>query len=243
MRYSILIAIILATSILIPNVGASRISDYIYDDENETDIIVANRSADKMIALTFDDGPHPKYTKEILEILKENKAKATFFVIGKNAQAYPEIIKQIYSNGHEIGNHTYSHPQLKTISVDQFISEIQMTQNIVKEITGQTPTLFRPPGGYLNNEFVDVTEKLDCTSVLWSWRQDTRDWACPSSKTIIKTVLENINSGDIILFHDYNSKVSPTPNALRIILPELKNKGYSFVTVTELMNNGEINDR
>ena len=186
--------------------------------------------------MTFDDGPHPTYTAEILDILKENCARATFFIIGQNAEQYPEIVLREYSEGHEIGNHTYSHPNMKALDVNKLDEEIEKTQKVIKDITGSEPRLFRPPGGYLKNDFVEATIDRNCTSVLWSWRQDTRDWSCPSVNSIVKTVLGNIQNGDIILFHDFNGGKSPTPEALRIILPKLREMGYRFVTVSELMD-------
>lgn len=210
-----------------------KISDYIYNDE--CDIIVANRNASKQIAITFDDGPSEKYTPEILDILREYNVKATFFVVGKNAESFPEIVKSEYNDGHEIGNHTYSHPQMKAITTNQADEEIKKTQEIIEKIIGKPPKLFRPPGGYLNNSIVDKITSNGCKTVLWSWRQDTRDWESPPVEKIVNTVLSNLKDGDIILFHDYNSHKSPTPEALKIIIPKLKERGYEFVTVSELV--------
>lgn len=212
-----------------------RISDYIYDKDS-SDVIVANRSAGKQIAITFDDGPCREYTPVILDILAEYKVSATFFVTGKNAESHPDLLRRIYNEGHEIGNHTYSHPQLKKLTPEQVNDEISRTQAIVKDITGECPVLFRPPGGYLSNNIVDKITSNNCITVLWSWRQDTMDWKCPSVDTVVDTVLSNIKDGDIILFHDYICGKSPTPEALRIIIPTLISHGYRFVTVSELMN-------
>lgn len=203
--------------------------------EGATEVYVANRNAGKAVALTFDDGPHPTYTPEILDILEKHSAKATFFVIGQNAEKYPDIVKRAFDEGHEIGNHTYSHPNMNRINSDKVIDEIQKTARTIEDITGKKPILFRSPGGYLDDGLISTAHKFDCTPVLWSWRQDTRDWAKPSVKQVVKTVLDNLRDGDIILFHDFNTKSSPTPAALEIILPELEKRGYSFVTVSELM--------
>ena len=199
------------------------------------DVVVANRSAGKYVVLTFDDGPHPQYTSKILDILKKYNAKATFFVIGKNAEQYPDLVKREFSEGHEIGNHTYSHPEMKKISCSDIIEEIEKTQGIVENIIGKKPVLFRSPGGYLDDDIIKTIESNDCTPVLWSWRQDTRDWSRPPVSSVVHTVLDNLQDGDIILFHDYNQKGSPTPDALKVIIPELIERGYSFVTVSELM--------
>lgn len=216
-------------------VFADKICDYEFES-GKSNLFVANRSAEKCVALTFDDGPHPEYTLQILDILDKYDAKATFFVIGENADKYRDIVKEEYDRGHEIGNHTYTHPDLKKISASEFLEEIKKTKEIIEEITGETPVLFRPPGGYLNNSIVNELTEQNGIPVLWSWRQDTRDWACPSSSSISNSVLKNLKDGDIILFHDYNAKKSPTPAALETILSELSEKGYKFVTVSELMS-------
>ncbi len=203
---------------------------------SEAHIYAANRQAGKYVALTFDDGPHPVYTEQILDILAAYNAKATFFVIGQNAKQYPELVRKEYEAGHEIGNHTYSHPNMKKISVTEAVAEIEKTQEAVHDIIGIYPKLFRSPGGIFSDELVTAVEEHDCKSVLWSWRQDTRDWSKPTVDKVVRTVLDNLRDGDIILFHDYNTSGSPTPEALRIILPELIRRGYSFVTVSELMD-------
>ena len=199
-------------------------------------VVAGNRDAEKCIALTFDDGPHIKYTDEILDILEQYGAKATFFVIGQNAEKYPDIIQREFAEGHEIGNHTYSHPSMKKITVEKIMEEISKTQDIIFDITGEKPRLFRSPGGYFNNDIIHTIEDLDCLPILWSWRQDTRDWTMPSVDSIVNTVMKNLQDGDIVLFHDFNREGSPTPKALKILLPKLKEMGYRFVTVSELIS-------
>lgn len=227
--------ILLLTILSTTQISADKICDYEFESGN-SNLYVSNRTAEKCIALTFDDGPHPKYTPQILDILDKYGAKATFFVVGKNAEMYPDIVKEEHLRGHEIGNHTYSHPNLRNISAMKFFDEITKTKEIIENITGVSPVLFRPPGGYLSNDIVKEVTSIDNTSVLWSWRQDTRDWAQTESDVIVKNVLENLKDGDIILFHDYNAGKSPTPDALERILKTLSEKGYRFVTVSELMN-------
>lgn len=205
------------------------------DAASKNQIFAANRDAGKYVALTFDDGPHGKYTGQILDILKKYNAKATFFVVGKNAKRYPELVKKEAQEGHEIGNHTFSHPSVKGILPQKIDEEIQSTQEIIFEITGQKPKVFRAPGGIYDGAVLDMAEKHGLKPVLWSWRQDTKDWSKPSVDYIVNTVVNNLRDGDIILFHDFNVSPSPTPAALEIILPQLIEKGYSFVTVSELM--------
>lgn len=204
----------------------------------DTHIYAANRNAGKYIALTFDDGPHPVYTAQILDILKTYNAKATFFVIGQNAEQYPELLRREVEEGHEIGNHTYSHPNMKALGVDKAIAELEKNQQVIESITGIRPRLFRAPGGIFSDPLVSAVEAHACKPVLWSWRQDTRDWSRPPVKQVVRTVLDNLRDGDIVLFHDYNTNGSPTPEALKILLPELLRRGYSFVTVSELMSLG-----
>ena len=188
---------------------------------------------DKRIALTFDDGPHIKYTLEILDILKENNATATFFIIGENAEAHPEIIEKIISSGCEIGNHTWSHAFLDKLNSKDIYEEISKTDTLLKNLTGKSPRVFRPPGGRYNECVLKIAESFGYTTVLWS--KDTRDWSCPTVDKVISSALDNPTNGDIILFHDYNAKNSPTPEALRKILPKLIENGYKTVTVSELL--------
>ncbi len=188
---------------------------------------------DKKIALTFDDGPHYKYTAQILDILKKYGIKATFFVIGVNAEKLPSQVKRAHDEGHEIGNHTYSHPHLKNISVAQLESQIEKSSEVIEKITGSRPTLFRPPEGYCENSVAATAEKMGYTVILWS--QDTMDWAHNTPQKISKDILCSIKCGDIILFHDFITPDTPTPQALERIIPELLKMGYEFVTVSELL--------
>ena len=219
---------------------ASIILSFHFIADAKSHIYAANRDAGKFIALTFDDGPHPVYTVQILDILKANEAKATFFVIGKNAENYPDLVKHAYNDGHEIGNHTYSHPDMNRISVDCAVEEILKTQKVIENITSHKPTLFRAPGGIFSDELVIEVEELECKPILWSWKQDTKDWCNVTVNSIVNNVVNNLQNGDIILFHDYNVKGSPTPMALEILLPKLKNLGYSFVTVSELLELNQV---
>lgn len=195
----------------------------------------------KYIALTFDDGPHPKYTSEILNILYENDAYATFFVIGENAEKYPYLIRAEYDLGCEIGNHTYSHLRLNSKSVGALSDEIKKADEIIYDITGEKPLLFRPPEGKHNCKTDDIIKKAEKHTVLWTI--DTRDWAHTDKNTIINNIKKNVKNGSVILFHDYIVPPSPTPDVLREILPCLKAQGYEFVTVSELLyHSADIGD-
>lgn len=206
-------------------------------DNNYGKIVNHGSVEEHVIALTFDDGPHPKYTNEILDLLKEYDVKATFFVLGKLAEAYPDIIKRQWKEGHEIGNHTYSHIDTKKVTKEVLLEEYEKTQNIIFELTNNKPKLFRPPYGSFNNNTIDIMETNNSVIVLWSAHQDSKDWKNPEVKNIVNTTLSNLRNGDIILFHDYvYFENSNTIEALKKIIPELKKRGYRFVTVSELMN-------
>ena len=197
-------------------------------------VFCENPSAGKCVALTFDDGPHPTLTDEILDILDEYNVKATFFVIGKNASENPGPVKRAIDSGHEIGNHTYSHLLLGKCSEEVYLADVEKAEKLFEEEFSYRPRLFRPPGGRFAAETVEKICSMGYKYVLWAWRLDTRDWACPSVDDVVDTVMSNVRGGDIVLFHDYNSRRSPTPEALRVIIPSLCEQGYTFVTVSEL---------
>ncbi len=196
------------------------------------------KTSEKVIALTFDDGPHPKLTNRILDILDKYDAKATFFVIGKNAELYPQIIKRIADNGHEIGNHTYSHLAETNSNSEKLKTEILKTEDIIFKITGTKTSLFRPPTGYCSKSAVQMTKDLSYKTIVWNI--DTKDWAHRNKTEIIKEIKNRADNGSIILFHDFIAYNSDTPEILSQILPFLKSKGYSFITVSEMLSLEEI---
>lgn len=193
----------------------------------------------KIIAITFDDGPHEKFTPQILDILKANDAKATFFVVGNKVEAYPDIVKRIKEEGHEIGNHTYNHINAEKHNKSKVEDEILKGQEAVYDITGTKPTLFRPPYKGINQNLINIVSDLNLKFVLWCNTVDVRDWSNPGVYSISNKLLNNIQNGDIILLHDYNNReklpTSQTVQALRIVIPELKKRGYEFVTVSQLI--------
>ena len=189
---------------------------------------------EKIIALTFDDGPHPRYTDEILDILSKYNVKATFFVIGKNAEIYKEQLKRIAEGGHEIGNHTYSHVTSGKVSEGEFQRELEKTHKIIKDVTGIDTTLFRPPTGYCDQTTVKSAARLSYKIIVWT--VDTKDWTHVSSENIVNNVKNYVVGGCIVLMHDYVTAPSPTPSALSVLIPHLLSKGYKFVTVSELIS-------
>ncbi len=192
-----------------------------------------SREPTKKIALTFDDGPHPRYTERILSILEKYNVKATFFVIGVNIQNYPEPLRKIYEAGHEVGNHTFLHDNSKDLNSNNARLEMEKCDNIIYENIGIRPKLFRPPRGACNKDVVEAARELGYSIVLWSI--DTLDWKGTSSKCIADTVTNRLHGGDIILMHDYTSLKNTTCDAIELIIPQLLKQGYEFVTVSELI--------
>ncbi len=187
------------------------------------------------IALTFDDGPHPVYTPQILDILKQYGVHATFFMIGENAQRYPELVLRIMREGHEIGNHTYYHANLQKTKPEKIREEILDAENVILQIGDLRPKLLRPPGGLYDQRVCEAARALDYDIILWT--VDTLDWAHTPPEEIVDKVKNNIQCGDIILCHDFvGGKPSPTPEALRRLLPDLLLNNYEFVTVSELIH-------
>lgn len=185
------------------------------------------------IALTFDDGPHPSLTGQILDILDAHNVKATFFMVGINVFYYPEVAKEVLKRGHEVGNHTFSHSHIPKMSSSVLKREIEECEDILEELCEYRPHLFRPPQGALNEAVEHCAEQGDYALVLWSL--DTRDWECKDTEQIVDTVLERIQSGDIVLMHDYIGVASRTPDALRILLPKLLERGFEPTTVSDLL--------
>ena len=188
----------------------------------------------RCVALTFDDGPHPKYTPQILDILKEYGIKATFFCVGSNADFYPALIERIVAEGHEIGNHTYHHDHVSKMSTQALRSDILACNEALGHTVTTPIKLFRPPEGICNDAVINVCAELGMTVVIWS--VDTRDWAHPTIAEICRNVRTNTHNGSIILMHDFIGKKSPTPEALRQIIPMLQGSGFEFVTVSQLLS-------
>lgn len=202
----------------------------------ENKLVFKSNSNNQMkIALTFDDGPHPKNTKKILDVLDKYNVKSTFFVVGVNVKNYPKALCEIVERGHEIGNHTYSHSILKSMNEEQIRKEINDTEDALSELCKYTPNLIRPPCGMYNSSLLKVAKSKDYKIVLWTI--DTKDWAHNSVDNIVNGILDSVKSGDIILFHDYISGQNNTPKALDIIIPRLQEMGFNLVTVSELLQN------
>ena len=193
------------------------------------------RNTSKRIALTFDDGPHPRYTRAILKILEKYNITATFFIIGANVEYYGDVLPEIIEAGHELGNHTFSHEKIKNKSADEIINEIEACNEAIFKKCGIKTNLFRPPGGIMADICISNTNILSNYNIIY-WSIDTNDWAHEPPEKISSDVLKVIKSGDIILMHDYIGRNSPTPEALEIMIPQLLKAGYEFVSVSELIS-------
>jgi polysaccharide deacetylase family sporulation protein PdaB len=196
------------------------------------------KTTQKIVALTFDDGPNPPYTGEILDILKEYKVPATFFIIGKNAEKHPELVRRIFAEGHEIGNHTYNHIDLLKANQQTIIEEIDRTNNVIRTITGQAPRVVRPPHGFRDSVVMEVMAERKLKVVEWSVA--SRDWTNPGADVIASRTLGKVKSGSVILLHDGDgvearASRAQTVEATRVIIRELLAQGYRFVTVNEIL--------
>ena len=184
----------------------------------------------KAVALTFDDGPSANITPQILALLKQHHAHATFFVMGQNVKQYPQLVRQAIAEGHIIGCHSYTHAIRPSSSVAQ--REMKLTRQLVREVIGRDPVLFRPPYGDVKSNYTKIARQEKDAIILWSVSgadTATRDYA-----VVRDNVTEGINSGDIVLMHDSSGKAH-TARALPEVLARLEQRGFSFVTIPEML--------
>jgi peptidoglycan/xylan/chitin deacetylase (PgdA/CDA1 family) len=183
------------------------------------------------IAMTFDDGPSAENTPRLLEMLKQRNIKATFFLIGQNVASNPDLVRRILAEGHEIGNHSWTHPQLSKLSDDRVTAEITKTQDAIKDASGFTPTLLRPPYGAITPRQRDwIENRFGLNIILWS--VDPFDWKRPGASVITQRILSQARPGAIILSHDIHKQ---TVDAMPATLDGLIVKGYKFATVSQLI--------
>ncbi len=185
------------------------------------------------IALTFDDGPDSKYTPKVLEILRQNGIKATFFVVGERVKRYPEIIREEIMEGHEIGNHTLSHPNLPKYNCERIRAEIEGCEDTLRRLGAPKPRYFRPPKGAINGQAFEVARGKGYQVILWSVAVENR--AVSSLEEMRKRVVEGIGEGGVILAHDGGLDRTMTIRALPGIIKKLKERGFKFVTLSELL--------
>lgn len=202
----------------------------------------------KVVALTFDDGPSLEWTPLILDQLKKLNIKATFFMIGEHVAKYPDIARRLVEEGHDIGNHTYTHHGLINYKMEQLVQQIQDTEKIIKQATGKTTQYFRPPKAWLTNAEKAAIKSMGYKIVLWTL--NSKDWVNFHDKYTTKYLLHHIKPGDIILFHDGGGAFkteggdrSETLKTIALLARKLSERGYRFVTITELLNMQENVDK
>lgn len=202
--------------------------------DRRDEMIYHSRHNDRMeIALSFDDGPHPRLTPVILRILEEYDVRATFFMVGENVGYYPAAARAVAEAGHEIGNHTFSHRKFGRLGPEELRREIFSCEEAISAVSDAPVRFIRPPEGQMSDTMRQVIGDLDYRVILWD--VDTRDWAHTPPETIAEHILATVQAGDIILMHDFIGYDSPTPEALRLVIPALLERGFRFVTVGELV--------
>ncbi|WP_235440448.1 polysaccharide deacetylase family protein [Paenibacillus sp. DMB20] len=190
----------------------------------------------KQIALTFDDVPDPRFTPQVLDILKKEGVKATFFAVGDRARKHPDLVARIKRDGHAIGNHSYNHALFSKLSLEQFRDQIERTNRIIKSITGIFPRLIRPPYGEINEEQLRWARKNNYKVV--NWNVDSLDWKGLCKDEVKQNILSAAGPGAIVLQHaggGVGSDLTGTIKALPEVISELRRKGYRFVTLPEML--------
>lgn len=191
----------------------------------------------KVLAMTFDDGPHPSLTPKLLDILKERNIKCTFFVIGKNAKAYPNIIRRMIAEGHEVANHTWTHCSLTSRSDAQIRTELQQSEDALVAAANYRPHLIRPPYGAINTRIKQfMFSEFGYSTIMWS--VDPQDWRRPGVSVVTSRLVSGARPGAIMLAHDIHP---PTIQAMPSMFDQLLAKGYQFVTVSQLLNMEKAN--
>ncbi|MFM7375535.1 MAG: polysaccharide deacetylase family protein, partial [Chthoniobacterales bacterium] len=184
-----------------------------------------------IVALTFDDGPHPELTPKLLDILRQNGVRATFYVIGRNVETYPDIARRIVAEGHEIANHSWSHPALTSLSAGRLNSEIANTSQVIQRVTGRRPTNMRPPYGAINDRVrASMLREHGLDVIMWS--VDPLDWKRPGAEVVRRRLVDGATPGGILLAHDIHpGTIEAVPGTIQ----DLKAKGYGFATVSQLL--------
>lgn len=220
------------------NLRQQPISNIVLQQQYPETIVLQGPTTAKKVALTFDDGPDPRFTEQVLDVLKEYNVPSTFFLMGSRAIAYPEMVERMIAEGHIVGNHTYWHPNLvEKGDLATLEREVTRAEDVLNDIVGYRTKLFRAPYGFLYGELVEELAKLNYTVVGWS--VDSLDWEETPPQVIADNVLNNVTPGAIILMHDggdWDADRTNTIASLRIIIPALQQQGYEFETVPDLLN-------
>ena len=186
------------------------------------------------VTLTFDDGPSPYYTPQILAVLQRYNIQATFFCIGRQVAQYPALIKQEYATGNIVGNHSWSHPNLALLSSNEILAQINSTSDAIQQAIGVRPTFFRPPYGIINANVLTQANQLGLTTIIWN--DEARDWTTPGIDVISSRILGLASNGAIILLHDGGGDRSQTVAALPTIITSLQARGFKIVSLPQMMH-------
>lgn len=192
------------------------------------------KTSQKVVALTFDDGPSEPYTQQILQVLNKNNVKGTFFVLGGNAKEYPNIVKEIMNDGHELGNHSMYHDNMKNRSVDKIYNDLHSVDTILRNLGYQKEITFRAPFGSTSDNLKVALDKLNKRMVLFTFLP--QDWTKISAQQIHDNVMKELKPGLIITLHDGGKRRENTVKATQMLIDTLKQKGYRMVTVSELLS-------
>jgi len=209
--------------------------------------IASGDSEEKKVALTFDDGPDDIFTPQILDVLKEKNVKATFFVIGKRAEGYPKVMRRIVDESHLVGNHTWSHPNIMKISLEDAKQEVLKTEKLLKSYCDDSADrikIFRSPYGSIDPERVEFISNIGYKII--AWNVDSLDWKGLSAEEVKTNVLENVTEGSIILQHSAGGEgedLSGSVEALPEIIDVLKEEGFEFVTIDEILKDKQEKDK
>ncbi|MDN5027155.1 polysaccharide deacetylase family protein [Streptococcus sp. SPS1] len=203
-------------------------SSYLLDKDAELYKAYYEKKNRKVVALTFDDGPNPATTNQALDTLSKYGIKATFFVLGKNVSGNEEILKRMKADGHVIGNHSWSHPVLSKLSLDEAKKQITDTEDALTKVLGSSSKLMRPPYGVITD---DIRNSLDLSFIMWD--VDSLDWKSKNEAAILTEIQREVKNGSIILMHDIHAE---TVNALPKVIDYLKGQGYDFVTIPDLLD-------
>lgn len=223
--------------LLIIGAGIFFVGNLSPDLSKQVSLLTSNRlvpiykveTSQQQIAITLDGMWGAEYTEDILQVLHEHDVEITFFFGGNWLEDYPELAKKIAEEGHEIGNHTYSHPHLNSLSKSEIEEELIRNQKLIESLVGRQPKVFRPPFGEYSNKVINVAKELGFQTIQWSI--DSLDWKDPGNEVIVNRVLDKVSPGDIILMHNNAADIV---EALEVLVPKLKEKGYEIVKISEL---------
>lgn len=191
----------------------------------------------KEVALTFDDGPDEEFTPKVLDQLAKVNVKATFFIFGRRGERFPEVLRRIVREGHIVGNHTYTHPNLTKLKPEQVRFQLERTDEVIRRVTGKTPALFRPPYGAINDTVIREVIRLKKKIIFWN--VDSLDWMQLNAKQVTANILAHVRPGSIILQHaagGVGENLQGTVDAIPVVVNELRSRGYRFRTIPQLIN-------